>query len=525
MSYAIIKIVIIIWVAILGFFTTSANAQTALPKAEKIIEAYIQKAGGKKRLKSNEQVFTEWRIEQNSETVGRGRMQWQNPGFYRFETALGKNSDAFETTATNGNVAWKSDDEGNLQTLTDSEAQAFRLLAILKSTKFVDLKNLRISAQTVGLDEVNGEKTYLVEFSARNGAKARVSFGANSKLPIKIENQTLNYSACLSDFRPSEKGVLEAHQIIEPCDNSEKQAVYQLEKITYNANLNRTIFDPPLKLENFNLVETIANLFQSEKNMLELIDQYSYEQIQTERTFDGKGLVKTETVRKYEVFPTKIGRRILKLVSENNVPLTGERLAKEEKRAGEKLVEAEEDYQRKLQKGDTKIKAERGDNNSPTDDGFERFAVLTILLISEIYAPRIEVFRNRPTLVFNFRPRPNFKPNGVLESVFSKMGGTIWVDKEEQQIIRLESRVTDNVKIGGGFFGRFNKDSAVVFERTKFGEVWLPKLFQSNLSAKFLLVRSFDSASDIQYTNYSRFNTEVKDSKIGEEPAKKPENE
>lgn len=515
MNYAIIKVAIVVWAAILMFLTSSANAQI-LPKAEKIVEAYIKKAGGKKHLKSVQGGFSEWKFEHQNGDVGRKRMEWQSPALYRFETSFGQNSNSVEAVATNGNVAWKTDLQGNLQTMTDDEAKAFRLLAVLLSTRFVDLRNYQIGMQTVGNGEVAGEKTYLVEFSARNGAKMQVSFGVASKLPLKIESQKISYSACLGNYQVSEKGVLEAFQITEPCETAEKSTVYNLTKISYNANLNSKTFDPPQKLPDLDLPNFIADLYQSEQKMLEQIDQYSYEQNEIERTFDGNGKVKKEENRKYEVFPTKIGRRILKLVSENGVALTGEKLAKEEKQAGEKLVEAEEDFVRRQKQGKNQIKPERGGDN------FERYAVLTILRIADIYSPRIEHFRNRETLVINFRPRPKFNPNGFIESIFSKMGGTIWIDKDEKQIIRLESRVMDNVSLGG-FLGKFKKDSAVVFERTKFGEVWLPKLFQSNISARLLLVRSLDSASNISYDNYRRFNTEVKDSKVGDGEVSKPE--
>jgi len=80
----------------------------------------------------------------------------------------------------------------------------------------------------------------------------------------------------------------------------------------------------------------------------------------------------------------------------------------------------------------------------------------------------------------------------------------------------------DNVKLGGGLLATFRKDSAIVFERTKFGEVWLPKSFQANASAKFLVFAGFDAATEVEYGDYNRYSTEVKDYKLNEGDKPKP---
>lgn len=388
---------------------------------------------------------------------------------------------------------------------------------------------VKIAAQTVGSEKVAGETASVVEFSARNGARIRYFFGVNSKLPIKIENPAAQNSVCLSDYRDAGNGVLEAQKLTEPCaaESNANSVVFEMEKVSYNAPLNQTIFDPPGTLENFDLAALLVELTKNEEKLQERLSEYSFVQKVTERTFNGKGAVKKESQRIYEVFPTRGGRRVLKLISENGVPLAGEKLAGEERRAGKELTDAEEEFekeQRKRQNVQPELEQRRRSDTTPAGGGLEQQAVLTLLRTSDVYAPRIEFFRDRESIVVNFRPRAGFKPRDFNESVFSKLAGTAWIDKEEKQIIRLETIVTENVKLGGGLLATFRKGSAIVFERTKFGEVWLPKLFQANASARFLLIAGLDASSETEYGSYNRFEGEVKDYKVDEPGEQKPQN-
>ena len=515
----------------------SAFAQTSRqPQAEKIINDYFKAAGGKKRLAAIKSAVYQWKYRRdNSPNAGQAQTRLQNPALYRFDlsesavSGSSLNDKSATVTATNGNAVWRRDADGKLRTLSDAESKAVRLQSILAATRLIDIKRQRISAQIVGSEKVAGETASVVEFSARNGARIRYFFGVNSKLPIKIENPAAQTSVCLSDYRDAGNGVLEAQKLTEPCaaESNADSVVFELEKVSYNAPLNQTIFDPPGTLENFDLAALLAELTKNEEKLQERLSEYSFVQKVSERTFNGKGAVKKESQRIYEVFPTRGGRRVLKLISENGVPLAGEKLAGEERRAGKELTDAEEEFekeQRKRQNVQPELEQRRRSDTTPAGGGLEQQAILTLLRTSDVYAPRIEFFRDREAIVVNFRPRAGFKPRDFNESVFSKLAGTAWIDKEEKQIIRLETIVTENVKLGGGLLATFRKGSAIVFERTKFGEVWLPKLFQANASARFLLIAGLDASSETEYGSYNRFEGEVKDYKVDEPGEQKPQN-
>ena len=60
----------------------------------------------------------------------------------------------------------------------------------------------------------------------------------------------------------------------------------------------------------------------------------------------------------FEVFPISNREPVMKLISENGVPLTGERAAKEQKRVEEEFAKADRDKDKDEQKG-VKRRAER----------------------------------------------------------------------------------------------------------------------------------------------------------------------
>ena len=84
------------------------------------------------------------------------------------------------------------------------------------------------------------------------------------------------------------------------------------------------------------LREVGRNQDQVEKRVTE----YAFMQKETDREINGKGEIKKETTRVYEVFPVANREPIMKLISENGVALSGERAAKETKRVAGRVFES-----------------------------------------------------------------------------------------------------------------------------------------------------------------------------------------
>ena len=40
----------------------------------------------------------------------------------------------------------------------------------------------------------------------------------------------------------------------------------------------------------------------------------------------------------------------------------------------------------------------------------------------------------------DFEPRPDFDPHSLMDKVLKALGGTIWIDEQARQVVRLEAR-------------------------------------------------------------------------------------
>jgi hypothetical protein len=257
--------------------------------------------------------------------------------------------------------------------------------------------------------------------------------------------------------------------------------------------------------------------------------EYSFMQKETAREINSKGEVKKETVKVFEVFPIPHREPVMKLLSENGVPLAGERAAKEQKRVEEEFAKAERDREKNEQRVE-KRRAERrkkrgGQANEGDDDEVD---ISGFLRVCEFVSPRRERFRDRDAVVFDFRPQPGFKSSNRQEDLISKLVGVVWIDTADKQVMRLEARLAEGFKMGGGLLINLRPGAAFVMEQTRMVEgVWLPRMAQINLSVKVLLFGGGDYNQTIEWSDYKHFSGDVGDYKLDApktetQPDKKP---
>ncbi len=60
-------------------------------------------------------------------------------------------------------------------------------------------------------------------------------------------------------------------------------------------------------------------------------------------------------------------------------------------------------------------------------------------------------------VTLDFKPDPNFQPDGMEARVFADMQGQVVVDRAEDRIMSMRGQMVDDVKILGGLLGRLQK--------------------------------------------------------------------
>jgi hypothetical protein len=501
-----------------------AQQTKKLPAAEKIVDNYLKAIGGKKHASSIRDATYDWTIQIKDQPTGVARIQIKAPASQRSELTIGNGQ---TISAANPRSAWVRGLDGELRTLTGPEAANAKLQAALDVAHLIDYKKANVLARVVSLDNSAAGPAYTVEFSSRGGARLRYLFSTTTRLLVGIQDDARKTVTWFEDYR-AEGNILEPHVFrSNPLGNDE--LTFKLQHVSYNSGLAASLFDPPRSVETLDVTTLLREVSRNQDAVEKRFAEYSFLRKETEREIDGKGVVKKETVRVSEVFPIINRRPIMKLISENGVPLSGDRAAKEDKRVQEEFTKAEREKDKDAQKATERRAArEREKAAQSKKDEDEDVEISQFFRHCEFVSPRRERFQDRETIVFDFRVQSGFKPSTRQESLISKLVGVVWIDPLDKQVIRLEARLAEGFKMGGGLVLSLRPGAALVMEQTRLKEgIWMPRFAQINLSVKVLLFGGGHINQTVEWSDYKHFSSDIDSYKLGqpkpeETPAKKP---
>ena len=501
-----------------------AQQTKKLPAAEKIVDNYLKAIGGKKQVSSIRDATYEWTSEPGDRSISLMKIQYQAPASQRSETTFPNGQ---IISAVTPRSAWARGIDGQLRTLTGSDSANAKLLAALDASHLVDYKKVNVLARVMSLDNSPAGAVYTVEFSSRAGARFRYLFSASTRLIVSVRCDAPRMVIRFEDYR-REENILEPH-ILHISENGIDELTVRLRRVTYNSGLAATLFDPPRSVEALDVTTLLHEVSKNQDAVEKRVTEYSFLQKQTEREIDGKGVLKKETVKVFEVFPVANRAPIMKLISENGVALSGDRAAKEDKRVMEEFLKAERDKDKDAQKAaERRAAREREKASKSKQDESEDVEISQFFRHCEFVSPRRERFQDRETIVFDFRVQPGFKPSTRQESLISKLVGVVWIDPLDKQVIRLEARLAEGFKMGGGLVLSLRPGAALVMEQMRLKEgIWMPRFAQINLSIKVLLFGGGDINQTLEWSDYKHFSADIESYKLGlpkteETPAKKP---
>ena len=528
-------ILVVLFVLAAMVSTALAQSSTALPKklpsAEKIVDNYLKAVGGKKTVVAQRDATYEWTVQLNNQPnsaatpsiganqpIGTGRTLRKAPASERFELTFGNGQ---IISGTNTRSAWEIGLDKQLRTLTSLEAATAKLQTTLAASRLVDFKKANVLARVLSLGDLGSEPAYIVEFSTRSGARVQYYFSVKTKLITKITSDAKKTCLSFEDYR-SENGLLEPHRVRMNLDGSGELTLV-LQSVKCNTGLDDQLFDPPGATEKLDITSLLLEVVRNQDQIEDRVSEYSFKQTETDREISSKGELKKQTTKVYEIYPLPNRAAVVKLISENGVPLSGERAAKEEKRVREEFLKAERDKEkdaaeaakRKAEREKNKAEREKKQKDGKKNDEDGDPAISMFLRVCDFVSPRRERFEGRESIVFDFRPRAGFKPKTREESLIAKLVGVVWIDPVDKQVMRLEARLAEGFKIAGGLVASLKPGAALVMEQTRMEQgVWLPRFAQINLSVKVLLFGGGDYNKTIEWSEYRHFSGDVKDYKI-----------
>jgi len=250
-------------------------------------------------------------------------------------------------------------------------------------------------------------------------------------------------------------------------------------------------------------IRTLMIKVQEHQKALDKVrENYTYTSLQTTQEIDPKGQVKkTEVVESEQFFVN--GHQIGRTVKKDGKPLSDHDQQKESERVT-KLVE----------------KAEKTPSDQPLQG--QQLSVSRILDVVEIRNPHRQIYRGRPTIVFDFAGRKDAKTHGLAEDATKKLRGTVWVDEADLVVAHMEVTFTDNFKVGGGLLASVEKGSNFYFDQApQNGEIWLPTGGEGNVQARLLLVKGIREHGIERDYDYKRFRVDAQPAKDVEAQVKK----
>ena len=493
-----------------------------LPSVEKIVDSYLKAVGGKKAVAAQRDATYEWIVELNgqpigatNQSIGTARTLRKAPASERFELTFGNGQ---IISGTNARSAWEISLDNRLRTLTNLEAATAKLQTTLAASRLIDFKKSNVLARVLSLGDLGSEPAYIVEFSTRAGARVHYYFSIKTKLITKITSDAKKTRLSFEDYR-AENGLLEPHRVRMNLDGSGELTLV-LQSVKYNTGIDDQLFDPPGATEKLDITSLLLEVASNQDATENRVAEYSFKQTETDREINSKGELKKQTVKVYEVYPLPNREAVVKLISENGVPLSAERAAKEDKRVQEEFLKAERDKEKDEQEA-AKRKADREKKKKNNDDADPTISMF--LRACDFVSPRRERFEGRESIVFDFRPRAGFKPKTREVSLIAKLVGVLWIDPTDKQVMRLEARLAEGFKIAGGLVASLKPGAGIVMEQTRMEQgVWLPRFAQINLSVKVLLFAGGDFNKTIEWSEFKHFSGDVKDYKIEAPASVKP---
>ncbi len=439
--------------AILALALSSAGADKS---ANKTIDRYRKASGGDavNRVKSTSMTGS---VKAADGSTGRFSYHTSLPSSLRMDLEAGSSK---ISECYNGKSAWRTDGRG-LRTLLGDEAKRLRLESLMANNRLRELQKARIVPQAAGKGAIDGRDANVVEL-IKDSVRVKLFFDASTGLILKRERETADGTeeVFYSDYRAIDR-------VMEPFSMRIKRGVAEfaimIEKVEHNRPPDLAAFRYP-QVEGAhhlpNLETLMKSIIANQEKVEELREHYTCRLTEVERKLDGDGRVKSSETKVYEVTP--IGDdAVERLINVNGKDLAASEQEKEDKRVQKQVEELIKRHEKETQKKEQR--RERGEKDKDDDD----ITILDFLRISEITSVRREMFRGHEVIAFDFEPRKGFKAKNRAEDIINKLAGTIWVDEAAQQIARLEARLTDSFKIGGGMLASIGSSTAFAFEQRR----------------------------------------------------------
>ena len=492
------------------FYTATVQAQSP----NKILGQANKALGGEKVLKAARSWQATGKITRKSDGASGAYQSFaNNPNFFGgifdlngFEVSVGYN----------GKSGWIRDSRNGLKTLTGDAGKDFQAEALYRNARWLNAKAEKSKLTAAGTAMVNGKNSNCVLMTTAKSVKIKMCFDAASGLLVREEIPQGEIVKILeyNDYR-TVNGIQTAFAITSKV--GEETYEIKLDEVKYNEQIAKAKFDfPNISNEPLPDIKTLLDEIRANAEKIdEILENYSYTELRIDRELNSNGDLVEKSSEKRSLTFYK-GYRISRLIEKNGKPLSASDQEKEDRNAQKQVAEIEKRIAEKERKQIAQRDTNAGTGGQPNGEG-QRITIADALKGSLLTNPRRERFKGIDVIVFDYAPNPAFKPQTRNEKLFALCNGAVWVDAKTKQVVRLDAVLTQSA---GNFLAKAKRGASFSLENELVNnEIWLPSQADVNLSIKILFA-GININNLIKYGDYSKFRTEVQDSKVDD--VKKP---
>lgn len=182
-----------------------------------------------------------------------------------------------------------------------------------------------------------------------------------------------------------------------------------------------------------------------------------------------------------------------KVIAVNDHPLSKEEQQVEEEKLRDEVVNRQNEGPRARSRRIAKYEKERAQDQAMMREMAEAF---NFKLVRETKLDGRDVYELEAT------PKPGYVPRTHETKVLTGMKGTLWVDKETDQWVKVVAEVTHSVSFYG-FFAKVGPGTRFELEQEPVGgNLWLPRHFAVRVNASALGFINENSTDDETYSDY-----------------------
>src|SRR5438477_5217204 len=182
-----------------------------------------------------------------------------------------------------------------------------------------------------------------------------------------------------------------------------------------------------------------------------------------------------------------------RLIEVNGRPLSPEKQREEQKKYDDAVRERKNEPAAKRAARIAKYEAERKRDHTLLDQMTKAF---------DFKLAGDQELKGRKVYVLKATPRKGYRPPNRDSRVLTGMEGTLWIDHETYQWVKVEAHVMHPVRIEG-FFAEVEPGTELELEKVAVsGDVWLATQCGMKANARVMMLFPHRSQEDIAYFDY-----------------------